>query len=334
MRRSLNILIAVAVSVVCVWLAMRHVSLSEMLRVLRQANYVGFAGTMALTLLGFLVRAIRWRSLIVVPRRISTDSLFSTTMIGFMANMVLPLRLGEFVRPWALARREGLSKTMLLATIVVERAIDMLTLLAMLGIALAVHPISVQSAAARLLQQGALLLVGLSVALTAFIVLLERSPKLAHGFIDLMTRPLPAGPRARVQRLLDQFIEGLGLFRDLPRLAWVFGLSFAMFLVYAAAIWLSLWSLDILLGWDVALLMLVVTAIGIMVPSAPGYVGPLNAACVAGLALFKVSAEPAAAFSWFYLASQWLPITVVGLIYLNREGLSLGSLGQATQEGA
>ncbi len=334
MKRGLNILIALAVSAVCVWLAMRHVSITEMLRVLRQANYLGFAGTMALTILGFVVRAIRWRSFISVPRRISTDSLFSTTMIGFMANMVLPLRLGEFVRPWALARREGLSKTMLLATIVVERAVDMLTLLAVLGIALAVHPISVQSAAARLLQQGALLLVGLSVVLTTFIVLLERSPKLAHGFIGLMTRPLPAGPRARVQHLLDQFIEGLGLFRDLPRLAWVFALSFVMFLIYAGAIWLSLWSLDILLGWDVALLMLVVTAIGIMVPSAPGYVGPLNAACVAGLALFKVSAEPAAAFSWFYLASQWLPITVVGLVYLNREGLSLGSLGQATQEGA
>jgi glycosyltransferase 2 family protein len=331
-RRWLNILIALVVSVVCVWLAMRHVSLSEMLRVLRSANYFGFIGSMALTILGFWVRAERWRSLIAVPRRISTDSLFSCTMIGFMANMVLPLRLGEFVRPWALARREGLSNTMLLATIVVERAVDMLTLLTLLGVALFVHPISTQSAAARLLQKGALLLVMLSVVLTVFIVLLERSPKLAHRVIELLTRPLPARARGRVQRLLDRFIEGLGLFRDLRRLSWVFALSFGMFLIYAFAIWVSLWSLDILLGWDVALLMLVVTAIGIMVPSAPGYVGPLNAACVAGLALFKVPSEPAAAFSWFWLASQWLPITVVGLFYLNREGLSLGALGQATED--
>ncbi len=334
MRRWVNILIALVVSVVCVWLAMRHVSMSEMFRVLSGANWLGFAGTMVLTILGFLVRAIRWRSLIASPKRISTDSLFSTTMIGFMANMVLPLRLGEFVRPWALARREGLSKTMLLATIVVERAIDMLTLLSLLGIALFVHPISTESAAAQLLQKGALLLVGLSAFLTFFIVLLERSPRLAHAFIGLLTKPLPEGPRVKVQRLLDQFIEGLGLFKDVKRLVWVFALSFFMFLIYACAIWVSLWSLDILLGWDVALLMLVVTAIGIMVPSAPGYVGPLNAACVAGLALFKVAAEPAAAFSWFYLASQWLPITAVGLVYLNREGLSLGSLGQATEDTA
>jgi uncharacterized protein (TIRG00374 family) len=335
-RRALQLLIALAVSGVCVWLSMRHVSLAEMWGVLRSANYLGFAATMALTIFGFWVRAIRWRSLIAAPRRLSTDSLFSATMIGFMANNVLPFRLGEFVRPWALARRENLSKTTLLATIVVERAIDMLTLLTLLGVALAVHPITTTSDAARLLQQGALVLIALSVALTLFIVLLERSPRLAHGLVGLLTRPLPPRPRDRMQRLLDRFIEGLGLFRDLPRLAWVFLLSFGMFLVYALAIGVSLASLGLYgpVGPDGSLLMLVVTAIGIMVPSAPGYVGPLNVACVAGLALFKVSAGPAAAFSWFYLASQWLPITSVGLFYLNREGLSLRSLGQAQVETA
>lgn len=334
MKRTLHLLVALAVSAVCVWLSMRHVSLAEMWNVLRSANYLGFVATMALTIFGFWVRAIRWRTLIAAPRRLSTDALFSATMIGFMANNVLPFRLGEFVRPWALARREGMSKTTLLATIVVERAIDMLTLLSLLGVTLAVHPITTDSDAARLLRQGAMVMIGLSVTLTVFIVLLERSPRLAHGLVGMVTRPLPAGPRARVQALLDRFIEGLGLFRDLRSLAWVFTLSFAMFLIYACAIWISLWSLDILLGWDGALLMLVVTAIGIMVPSAPGYVGPLNVACVAGLALFKVPAGPAAAFSWFYLASQWLPITAVGLFYLNREGLSLRSLGQAQAEGS
>jgi uncharacterized protein (TIRG00374 family) len=334
MKRTLHVLVALAISAVCVWLAMRNVSIAEMWRVLRGANYLGFVATMALTIFGFWLRAIRWRSFIAAPRRLGTGSLFSATMIGFMANMVLPLRLGEFVRPWALARREGLSKTTLLATIVVERAIDMLMLLAVLGIALFVHPISTESAAAQLLQRGALMLMVLSAVLTLFIVVLEHSPRLAHGFVALITRPLPAAPRAAAQRLLDHFIDGLGLFRDVRRLAWVLLVSAAMFAVYAVAIGVGLWSLGIDLGWDASLLMLVVTAIGIMVPSAPGYVGPLNVACVAGLALFHVPGGPAAAFSWFYLASQWLPITTVGLVCLNREGLSLASLGQATEERA
>ena len=75
--------------------------------------------------------------------------------------------------------------------------------------------------------------------------------------------------------------------------------------------------------------MLVVTAIGIMVPAAPGYVGTLNIACVVGLKLFGVGKASSSALGWFYFFSQWGPITAVGLFYLNREGLSLKSLGQA-----
>jgi len=71
-----------------------------------------------------------------------------------------------------------------------------------------------------------------------------------------------------------------------------------------------------------------------MVPAAPGYIGTLNLACIAGLALFGVPKDLAAPFSWFYWVSQWLPITVIGLVYLNREGLSLKSLGQAGESAA
>ncbi len=69
-----------------------------------------------------------------------------------------------------------------------------------------------------------------------------------------------------------------------------------------------------------------------MVPAAPGYVGTLNIACTAGLALYGVGKAPASAFGWFYFFSQWLPITTVGLIFLNREGLSLASLGDAEKD--
>jgi hypothetical protein len=65
-----------------------------------------------------------------------------------------------------------------------------------------------------------------------------------------------------------------------------------------------------------------------MVPAAPGYIGTLNLACVAGLALFGVGKELSVPFSWFYWLSQWLPISLVGLYYLRREGLTLKSLGR------
>ncbi len=334
MSRTLKLLVGLGVSAVAVWLSMRDVRLSEVWESLRKANYLGFVAVMLLTLVGFWIRAIRWRSLISSPRRISTDSLFSATMIGFMANNILPFRLGEFVRPWALSRREKLSKSTLLATVVVERAVDMLTLLGILGLALLVHPISSDTEAGRMTRAGAGVLVVTCVALTAFVIALEWSPKLAHAVINRLTRPLPEQARDRVSRMLEHFFEGLGLFRDLPRLAWVFLLSFLMFLMFALALSTSMWALGIGVPWYGGLIMLVITAIGIMVPAAPGYIGTLNLACIAGLALFSVGKDLAVPFSWFYWASQWIPVTTVGLFYLQREGLSLRSLGEAEKAGA
>jgi glycosyltransferase 2 family protein len=134
-----------------------------------------------------------------------------------------------------------------------------------------------------------------------------------------------------VQKMATHFLEGLGLFRDLPRLVAVFAMSFTMFGIYALALAVSMASLGIAVPWYGGLVMLVITAIGIMVPAAPGYIGTLNLACIAGLALFGVGKDLAVPFSWFYFVSQWLPITAVGLFYLNREGLSLASLGQAQE---
>ena len=168
----------------------------------------------------------------------------------------------------------------------------------------------------------------LCVGLTAFIVVLERNPTLAHRVTHAQFW-LPAKIRERVAAMLNHFVEGLGLFRDIPRLLWVFLLSFLMFGIVVLGLTASLWALDIVVPWYAGLVMLVITAIGIMVPAAPGYIGTMNIACIAGLALFNYGKDFAVPFSWFYWAGQWLPVTVVGLIYLQREGLSLRSLGQA-----
>ena len=330
MTRALQLTLGLVISGVCIWLSMKDMRVAEVWAALKQADYLGFAAVCAVTLFGFWLRAIRWRFFIQTPSRLSTGSLFSSTMIGFMANNVLPFRLGEFVRPWALSRREGLSKSMLLATVVVERAIDMLTLLGILAISMLIHPITESTEAGRLVQGGAKLLLAACLVLTVFVVAAERNRSIAMRLIAV----LPERIRGRVSQLADRFLDGFSLFRDVGKLVQVFVLSFAMFLCFAVALGVSMWSLAIDVPWYAGLLMLVVTAIGIMVPAAPGYVGTLNIACIAGLALFNIGKDQSVPFGWFYFFSQWLPVTTVGLFYLNREGLSLKSLGQAQEETA
>jgi hypothetical protein len=328
--RLLKLLIGVVISAVCIWLSMRDVRPAEVWNALLQARPLGVAGIFFTTLLAFWVRAVRWRALLPQERAFSLDSLYSATMIGFMANNLLPLRLGEFIRAWALGRREGLSKTRVFATVVVERVVDMLTLIGILGIGLLVHPLTEETEAGRLIRLGARVLVLTSVGLTAVIVLLEHQPRLMTAVVHQLTRPLPATVRDRARSMIAQFLEGLSLFRSVPRLLWVFLLSFTMFGIVVLGLHSSLWALRIDVPWYGGLMMLVITAIGIMVPAAPGYIGTMNLACVAGLALFGVGKDAAVPFSWLYWAGQWVPVTVVGIYYLRREGLSLRSLGEAT----
>ena len=345
MKRAIQLLVGILISGICVLFSLVDVepkdyihpailaaaldripaTLAVIWEKLAHSNWAGFAVICVLTIFAFWVRAVRWRFFVKSDHPIATANFFSATMIGFMANNILPFRLGEFVRPYVLARREQMSKSTLLATIVVERVIDMLTLLSIFGIALMVAPIGENTAAGRMVQGGARILLVLSLGLTVFVVAAERNRKLAQGF----TKMLPGPIGSRVAALLDKFLDGFALFRDIGRLLQVFALSFGMFFCFAIALWITGWSLGIALPWYAGLVMLVVTAIGIMVPAAPGYVGTLNIACTAGLALYGVGKAPASAYGWFYFFSQWLPITAVGLYYLHREGLSLKSLGQA-----
>jgi uncharacterized protein (TIRG00374 family) len=330
-KKSLTFAVGIAISAVCLWYSMREVKLHEVVAALRQSDFRGFIALMLVTLAGFWLRAFRWRWLLTTPKPLPVRSLFSATMIGFMANNLLPLRLGEFVRAWALGRREGLSKTTVFATIIVERVIDMLTLLAIFGVALLMHPIRSDTVAGRLTNAGAALMLLMSVALTIVLVVVERKPAMFEAFLARVARRAPGfGEKAAV--MLHQFVIGLSLFRDLPRLVWVFVLSFAMFAAFALCLTISMWSVGISVPWYGGLTMLVITAIGIMIPAAPGYIGTLHIACEAGLALFAVSRKLAAPFSWFFWAGQWIPVTLVGFAFLHAEGLSLGAITHAQDE--
>jgi glycosyltransferase 2 family protein len=333
MKRALQLALGIAVSAVAVWFSMRGVRFPEVWAALTGGNvwlrWLILVAVMALTLGSFWVRALRWRSLLSGGGAMPLGSLFSATMIGFMTNNLLPFRLGEFIRPWVLARRERCSASMALATIVVERVVDMLALLAILGITLFVHPIRAGSKAAEIMRAGATSLIVLTLALTALLIALERMPGLSRRLIHGLGERLPAGHRDRVVRALDHFLEGLGLFRDLPRLLWVSLLSLILFSCFGVALQLSLIAFGIQLPWYAGFLLLVITAFAIMAPAAPGYIGTMNVACVAGLALFGVKDDAGViSFSWFYWIAQWLPVTAVGLVYAQREGLSLRSLNR------
>jgi uncharacterized protein (TIRG00374 family) len=330
--RSLRLFFGIAVSVVCIWWATREVRPAEVWYSLRRADYRGFLAVMALTLLAFWVRAFRWRWMLSAARPVGFGSLYRATMIGFMANNLLPFRLGEFVRALVLARRERLPRTTVFATVVVERVVDMITLLAILGFALLLHPIRPDTEAGRMTDSGAKILMAGCIGLTVILIVLERRPGLMRTLVAWVAPRFPESYGRRAQGAIHHFVAGLSLFRDVGRLAWVFILSFVMFGMFALGLQVGMWAMHIEVPWYGGLLLLVITAVGIMVPAAPGYIGTMNLACVAGLALFSVGKDLSVPFSWFYWAGQWIPVSAAGLYCLRREGLSLRSLGRVEED--
>ena len=196
---------------------------------LAAADYRWVAAGALLYLATFLPRGVRWGRLLGGVRAIPLPHLCEVLIIGFMANNVLPFRLGEFVRAYTLGRKANVSPTAAFATIVMERVADGLTLVLALVVVSLAYPFPVW--VKRLGLVTAVLFVGV----TAFLLLLTYQRAVARRIVRLGTRVLPAALAGKAEGLLDQFDQGLHLLRSpLDALA-VFGLTIVIWVMESAS---------------------------------------------------------------------------------------------------
>ena len=133
-------IIGLVISSVFLYLAFRKVDYSELWSALKEANYWYIIPNIILVILSMWMRAYRWRFMIDPIKKVGLSRLFSSVMIGFMANNVLPARLGEFVRAYSLGTKENISRSATFATIVIERIFDGFSLLFILWLSLLLSP--------------------------------------------------------------------------------------------------------------------------------------------------------------------------------------------------
>jgi glycosyltransferase 2 family protein len=318
--------LGVAVSAVLLWVAVRGVSLDEVLQQLRQVRPVWLLPVLASIFLRFWLTAIRWQLLLRPVKSIGIHRLFAITMVGFMANNVLPARLGEFVRAYALGRSEALPPSVPFATIVIERIFDGFTLLLFL-----VGGLSFLRPSRTLLwAAGLTCALYLGVLGTLLVLRTERGQELLIGALDRLPGRV-AGP---ARRLLETFRAGLEVLGDVRALLLTTLLSIAIWVVSAAGVEASFRAFTLDLPPYASFLLLGTIAVALVLPSAPGYVGPLQVGTVQGLALVGVARETALSLSIVYHLCNYIPITLVGLAYLSALNLTLGELRTAGSKSA
>ncbi len=317
------------------WLALRNVDVAAVRAALRHASY-GYLFPAALCgAVGYCLRTWRWGQILSRTKAIPFARLFPILMVGFATNNLLPARVGEFVRAYALDREEGIGASLALATIVVERVCDGLTLIALMALTLAFFPLPVNDPKLQAVELAATIIFG--VAAVALVALLL-APRPILALVRFGLRPLPARFATRVGGLLDQFIAGLAALRSPLALARIAGLSLLVWLCEGGIFAFVLLAFPLgLAGRErlaAAVFLLVFVNLGIMIPSAPGYVGTYQLFAKLALGAFGVAASAAVALSFVAHALQYTLITGIGLIALWRLGLSprhLGSMARAEQ---
>ena len=307
-----------AVGVLLLALALRGVDVPRLWDALVHANYWMLLPACGLTVMAFYLRALRWGVLLQSVKPISPGSLFSATMIGYAGNNLLPARLGEFMRAWAIGRQERISRSAAFATVVVERVVDVFSTLVFFGLTLLLHPFP-ESA-----RRAGWTVLGLNVVLLGLLVGAERNPDRVAAFARWVGGRVPERARPRVVNLLGNFVTGLGVLRQGSAIGRVVLYSAGLYVVTILCIHVCLVAFHFPTPWYTALVLLVGITMGITVAPTPGYVGAMQVACVWGLSLFGVDHSRAFSYSLFYHVTQFVPITALGLWYLARQGLSLG----------
>jgi uncharacterized protein (TIRG00374 family) len=318
--RSPRVWIGLPISLIFLVIAFRGQHPDEIRDALARVDWRLLPPALLLLAAGITLRAFRWHVLLRPVHDIPTRDVFPILLVGYAANNVLPLRAGELVRAWVLEQRYGVRKTAALATIAVERLCDGITMLLFVGGAAAAIGINAE------LRHVALVAAAIfAVALIGMVILLIGG-SLRDRLLRLALVPLPAPLAARVERMADSFLAGLGVLSRRGDLALVAGTSVIAWGLEASTYWMVARAFgDPLATAMTPVAALLTTAIGnlaTLVPSGPGYVGTFEAGVLLALnGALGVGRGLALSYAVLLHVLIWLPVTIWGALEWWRLGI-------------
>jgi uncharacterized protein (TIRG00374 family) len=314
---------------------------------LRGARFVPLVGLVVVTVGVYSARAWRWGDLLAPLGRVGYKDLFSATMVGFASALLIP-RAGELLRPWLVSRRHpAIAWSAGVATIILERLVDMITVLVLFAAYLFVLPVPAAQREGEVLFEllgfrptamdfiegaGALALLAVAFAL-AFLAALHANPGRVVGWVERLLARAPRWLAEPLARMLHSFSDGLAVLRaPAPHLAKVGLQSLLAWLLIALGFHLNHLAFGIDLPFHATFLLIAFLVVGVAIPT-PGMVGGFHAFYLIALhGVYGVDRATAAAAGLSAHALSNLPVLAFGLALLGREGLSLGRVAEVARD--
>ena len=335
--------IGIGVSIILLAYFLFTVDIRRMLDALAGANYWYIIPSVAMYFVSVYFRSMRWSVMLRHLKPVGTHRLFPVVIVGYMANNLLPMRLGELVRSYYLSQREGVSATSALVTVFVERIFDALALLFFIAVITPFVPITglAEDFSAFLGIPAGLLMLGLTLPfIGAFCVLalLAAYPEQTHSIVLRLLGRLPEKITSILDGLLTRALEGIAPLREPRILAALFGLSIPIWLTEVAVFWLMGYSFGIDQYHDGHIQMAVnmvlttaITNIGGSIPAAPGGLGLFEVIAREVLVLGPLATVDKPVAGGYVVALHaviLLPVIVLGQIILWTSHLSLRRLSR------
>jgi uncharacterized protein (TIRG00374 family) len=294
---------------------LRTVNLAQLGASFSHVDYAYLALTVPIFAINLVLKVPRW-SLLLGEEAPDFDTLFGAINVGYSVNTLLPLRLGDLVRAYWIRDRSNLGMVRTLSTIALERVIDGVTVLALF---LVLAPTVALPAKVR----GTALVAGVVFVLVLIVMVALAYVSVRENRFTRLLLQFEMGRAAIVVRAVRQVTHGLGALHNRRTLALVALYTIGIWGSNCVLLWLVIRAFRIDAPFAAGALGTAVVSLAMALPSTPGYLGVFDYFTVVTLGLYGVKKAPALAAALIFHAIAFIPVTVIGIIYIARAGFQV-----------
>ncbi|HKK20753.1 MAG TPA: lysylphosphatidylglycerol synthase transmembrane domain-containing protein [candidate division Zixibacteria bacterium] len=332
-KKLLYVLLGVIISGLLIWMLFRNINFHELWLALKQADYWWLIPNIAFIVLTMYQRAYRWKFMVAPIKEVKFSKLLAATCVGFMANNVLPLRLGEFARAYSLSSQDkDISKSASLATIFVERMVFDLVALLVIFAAILTFATSVRHHIDSEMIAATKVAVAIAILGIGFIVVLATRPSQVGSLLTRYLFFLPERIKTTIQTIVLKFSRGLEFLKSFRLTGWVAVQTFLIWVFMGISNYFVFKAFNFDIPIDASFVLLVVVSILILTPSTPGFLGVYHYGVVLSLGLYGIGGESALSCAIVLHATQYIVVTAMGFYFLKKEHLSLKQLEHGMDE--
>jgi len=317
-NRYIKLIIGICISIAGLYYAFRGIDFVRLWKIINQLDLFYGILSLIILLISNIIRALRWQILASPIDRISIKPVFSSIMIGYFGNSVLPFRMGELLRAYVLAEKTSLNVSTAFGTIVTERILDFVGLSLLILLTILVYP-------ADWINQK--IIIGVVVlSLTAFVfVFCFKEIKEFFLFdikkIRLLQKSIVV---LKIIDIFERLINGAVAIRSTNKVMLIFLYTVLIWLMYCFSTYFALLSTGISIKWYEVCVLMISTSLAISVPAAPAYVGTYHATVVYVLtSFFFINQLDAQASAIIIHGVGTIPFIIIGAWYFINSSVSI-----------